>query len=93
MSLDHALSTGDYPNLHPQHRHEISGIDPAQLWPDSPWLEALSCRDCARRSLLMLIKTSEWVARRVERVRFRPGLRKGQPVAAQITYRYTFLLD
>ena len=29
----------------------------------------------------------------VERVRFRPALRKGQPVAAQITYRYTFLLD
>lgn len=32
-------------------------------------------------------------ARAVERVRFRPALRKGQPVAAQITYRYTFLLD
>jgi periplasmic protein TonB len=32
-------------------------------------------------------------AKAVERVRFRPALRKGQPVAAQITYRYTFLLD
>jgi len=32
-------------------------------------------------------------ARAVERIRFRPALRKGQPVAAQITYRYTFLLD
>ena len=29
----------------------------------------------------------------VERIRFRPATRKGQPVAAQITYRYTFLLD
>lgn len=29
----------------------------------------------------------------VERIRFRPALRRGQPVAAQITYRYTFLLD
>jgi len=32
-------------------------------------------------------------AKAVERIRFRPALRKGQPVAAQITYRYTFLLD
>ena len=32
-------------------------------------------------------------ARAVERIRFRPALRKGQPVPAQITYRYTFLLD
>ncbi len=32
-------------------------------------------------------------ARAVERIRFRPAVRKGQPVAAQITYRYTFLLD
>ncbi|HET9157960.1 MAG TPA: energy transducer TonB [Myxococcaceae bacterium] len=29
----------------------------------------------------------------VERIRFRPAMRKGQPVTAQITYRYTFLLD
>jgi len=29
----------------------------------------------------------------VERIRFRPATRKGQPVPAQITYRYTFLLD
>jgi protein TonB len=29
----------------------------------------------------------------VERIRFRPAMRKGQAVAAQITYRYTFLLD
>ena len=36
---------------------------------------------------------NEEAAKAVERVRFRPGLRKGQPVAAQITYRYTFLLD
>ena len=84
MSLDHALSTGDYPNLHPQHRHEISGIDPAQLWPDSPWRDALSCRDCARRSLLMLIKTSEWVARRVERVRFRDGRTASRQVTVDL---------
>jgi len=32
-------------------------------------------------------------AKAVERIRFRPATRKGQPVAAQITYRYTFLLD
>ena len=32
-------------------------------------------------------------AKAVERIRFRPALRKGQPAAAQITYRYTFLLD
>ncbi len=32
-------------------------------------------------------------AKAVERIRFRPALRKGQPVPAQITYRYTFLLD
>ncbi len=32
-------------------------------------------------------------ARAVEGVRFRPALRKGQPVPAQITYRYTFFLD
>jgi protein TonB len=32
-------------------------------------------------------------AKAVERIRFRPALRRGQPVAAQITYRYTFLLD
>ena len=32
-------------------------------------------------------------AKAVEGVRFRPALRKGQPVPAQITYRYTFLLD
>ena len=32
-------------------------------------------------------------AKAVERVRFRPALRKGQSVPAQITYRYTFLLD
>jgi len=32
-------------------------------------------------------------AKAVERIRFRPAMRKGQPVAAQITYRYTFLLD
>jgi len=29
----------------------------------------------------------------VERIRFRPATRNGQPVPAQITYRYTFLLD
>ncbi len=32
-------------------------------------------------------------AKAVERIRFRPAMRKGQPVPAQITYRYTFLLD
>ena len=32
-------------------------------------------------------------AKAVERIRFRPATRKGLPVAAQITYRYTFLLD
>ena len=32
-------------------------------------------------------------AKAVERIRFRPAVRKGQPVTAQITYRYTFLLD
>jgi protein TonB len=32
-------------------------------------------------------------AKAVERIRFRPAIRKGKPVAAQITYRYTFLLD
>jgi len=35
----------------------------------------------------------EAAARAVERIRFHPAVRKGQPVAAQITYRYTFLLD
>lgn len=32
-------------------------------------------------------------AKAVEGVRFRPAMRRGQAVAAQITYRYTFLLD
>ncbi|HEY1418711.1 MAG TPA: TonB family protein [Myxococcaceae bacterium] len=32
-------------------------------------------------------------AKAVERIRFRPAIRKGKPVPAQITYRYTFLLD
>ncbi|HET9038404.1 MAG TPA: energy transducer TonB [Myxococcaceae bacterium] len=32
-------------------------------------------------------------AKAVERIRFRPATRKGKPVPAQITYRYTFLLD
>ena len=35
----------------------------------------------------------EAAAKAVERIRFHPAVRKGQPVAAQITYRYTFLLD
>ena len=32
-------------------------------------------------------------AKAVERIRFRPAMRKGKAVPAQITYRYTFLLD
>jgi len=32
-------------------------------------------------------------AKAVERIRFRPAIRKGKPVPAQITYRYTFLVD
>jgi hypothetical protein len=34
------------------------------------WRRALSCRDCARNVLVMLLNGSDWVIRRVEHVRF-----------------------
>jgi hypothetical protein len=52
------------------HVHEIHAALAGDTWPDHAWREAVSCRSCGLRTLVLLLKSREWVVRRVERVSF-----------------------
>lgn len=52
------------------HIHDIYAALAGDNWPDHAWRQAVSCRSCGLRTLILLLKSREWVVRRVERVSF-----------------------
>lgn len=62
------------------HSHDLA-VPLDGSWPDVAWRDTFACRECALRTLIMLMNGAQWVMRRVERVAFYDDRAAGRRVS------------